>query len=61
MTAQTIIDQVKFLLFQQTAHLSRKEYRDLLEDVGSEIDIALEALETDEDSDNDDWMGMLGD
>jgi len=52
MTAQTIIDQVKFLLFQQTAHLSRKEYRDLLEEVGSDINNALEALETDEDEED---------
>lgn len=44
MTKESIVEKVKELLFVKSRNLSREEYRDLLDEIGSDIDSSLEAL-----------------
>lgn len=48
MSKQEIIDAVRKLLFEDSGNLSREEYRELLDEVGSDIDSSLDALDLDD-------------
>jgi hypothetical protein len=49
MSKEEIIKQVKKLLFEDSIHLSRKDYREMLDEIGSDIDISLEALDAEDE------------
>lgn len=44
MTKNEIIEECMRLLFEESRHLSREDYRELLEEVGSDIDLSLDSL-----------------
>lgn len=44
MTKQEIITQVRRLLQEETINLTRDEYREVLDEIGSDIDLSLDSL-----------------